>query len=169
MAKKAARKRRGGFTAIARDRQSPAAKRRAEMAEAEKTHPNLLAKLAEIKAELRDNRASGRFEYLKSLLAIYALVWKWDIEKVLDKRLKTIIKLRGIPSRDNANRFSALVAYCYDSGERNKEERDRDRKTVSRWSQQLDVAFEQETPPNQLIDFLKAELSSKRTSSGKTK
>jgi hypothetical protein len=169
MAKKAARKRRRGFSSIARDRQSPAAIRRAEMAEAEEKYPVLLRKLAKIKVELRKNRASGRFEYLKSLRDIYALVWKWDVNGKLESLLEIIVKLRGVPSRDNANRFSALVAYCYDSGERTREERDRDRKTVSRWSQQLDVAFEQETHPNKLIDFLNAESSSKRTSSEKTK
>jgi hypothetical protein len=97
-------------------------------------------------------------------------VWKWDQEgKLNDGRLATIAKLRGVALRDNANRFSGIVAYCCDLGERTEKERDRDRKTVSRWSQQLDVAFEQETRPNRLIDFLKAESSSKRTSSGKTK
>ena len=50
---------------------------------------------------------------------------------------------------------------CSDLGERTKDERDRDRKTVSRWSRQLDDAFEQETPPNELIDFLEEEAASK--------
>ena len=66
----------------------------------------------------------------------------------------------GNPEVD-PDRFSVVVAYCSDLGERTKQERDRDRKSVSRWSRQLDDAFEQETPPSELIDFLKEEAASK--------
>jgi hypothetical protein len=166
MAKKPAPKRRGGLSAIAHGPKSAAAKHRMEKKEAEKNFPILKQKLDDIKERFKENRAAGRYDYLRSLLEIYSLVWKWDQERKLnDGRLATIAKLRGVALRDNANRFSGIVAYCCDLGERTKKERDRDRKTVSRWSQQLDVAFEQETRPNRLIDFLKEKVASKTTQS----
>lgn len=159
MAKKSAPKRRRGLSAIAHGLQSAAAKHRMKKAKAEEKFPRLKQKLDGIKDRLKENRAAGRFEYRKSLLEIYALVWRWDLEKKLEGRLATVARLRGVARRDNANRFSGVVAYCYDLGERTKKQRERDRKTVSRWSRQLDDAFEQETPPNELIDYLKTESS----------
>ena len=161
MAKKSARKRRRGFGAIAHGLKSAAARHRTEKAEAEEKFPALKQKLDAIKERFKENRAAGRFDYQKSLLEIYSLVWKWDLKEILESRLKIVAKLHGVARRDKANRFSGVVAYCSDLGERTKKERDRDRKTVSRWSRQLDDAFEQETPPNKLIDFLKEEAASK--------
>lgn len=159
MAKKSAPKRRRGLSAIAHGLQSAAAKHRMKKVKTEEKFPHLKQKLDDIKDGLKENRAAGRFEYRKSLLEIYALVWQWDLEKILEGRLATVARLRGVARRDNANRFSGVVAYCYDLGERTKKQRDRDRKTVSRWSRQLDDAFEQEIPPNELIDYLKTESS----------
>jgi hypothetical protein len=167
LAKKSARKRRRGFGAIAHDLKSAAAKHRAEKAEAEEKFAVLKQKLDDIKDRFKENRAAGRFDYQKSLLEIYALVWQWDLEGILENRLKTVAKLRGVAQRDNANRFSDVVAYCSDLGERSKKERDRDRKNVSRWSQDLDKAFEAEVEPKRLIPFLKAEAS--KTKKSKTK
>ena len=158
MAKKSVPKRRKGLSALAHGLKSAAAKHRTEKTKAEEKFPVIKQQLDDIKERFKENRAAGRFDYLRSLLEIYSLVWKWDFD---DGRLATIAKLRGVALRNNANRFSGIVAYCSDLGERTKKERDRDRKTVSRWSRQLDDAFEQETPPKELIDLLKEEAASK--------
>ena len=162
MAKKSARKRRGGLSAIAHGLKSAAAKHRTEKTKAEEKFSVIKQQLDDIKERFKENRAAGRFDYRKSLLEIYSLMSKWEQNgKLNNRRLATIAKLRGVALRDNANRFSGIVAYCSDLGERTKKERDRDRKNVSRWSRQLDDAFEQETPPNELIDLLKEEAASK--------
>jgi hypothetical protein len=161
MAKKAARTRRRGFGAIAHGRKSAMAKHRAEKAEAEENFPVLKRKLDAIRERFKENRAAGRFDYLKSLQEIYALVWQWDLEEIIESRLEIVAKLRGVALRDNANRFSDIVAYCSDFGERTKIENNRYRKNVSRWSRQLDDAFEQEIPPSELISSLKDEVASK--------
>ena len=162
MAKKSARKRRTGFGAIAHGPKSAAAKYRTEKAEAEETFPAIKQQLDAIKERFKENRASGRYGYQKSLLEIYSLVWSWEKKRKYGKaRQATIARLRGVPRRDNANLFSVIVAYCSDLGERTKKEHDRDRKTTSRWSRQLDDAFEQETSPDGLIEFLSEEVASK--------
>ena len=155
MAKKSAPKRRRGFGAIAHGPKSAAVKRRTEKTAAEEAFPKLKQKLDDIKERFKENRAAGRFEYKESLAEIYALLWQWASEKKLERRLATVAKLHGVVRRDNANRFSGIVAYCCDFDERRtKEQRDRYRRNVSRWSRKLDDAFEQHIPPNKLIDFL---------------
>src|ERR1035437_7863319 len=113
MAKKSARKRRRGFGAISHGLKSAAAKHRTEKAKAEEKFPALKQKLDAIKEGFKENCAAGRFEFKDSLLEIYSLVWKWEQEgKFDDGRLATIAKLRGVALRNNANRFSGIVAYC---------------------------------------------------------
>ena len=160
MAKKSAPKRRRGFGLIAPAIKSAAAKHRAEKAEAEEKFPMLKEKLDGIKSRSKENRAAGRFDFEKSLLEMYSLVRSWDRKNTLDSRLKIVAKLRGVARRESANRFSVVVAYCSDFGERTKEEHGRFRRNVSRWSRKLEDAFEQEIAPKKLIAFLKSETSS---------
>jgi hypothetical protein len=83
-------------------------------------------------------------------------VWKWEQEgKFDDGRLATIAKLRGVALRNNANRFSGIVAYCYDLGERSDDQRERDRRTRSRWSRKLDKALKKKILPDELLPLLK--------------
>jgi hypothetical protein len=126
-------------------------KRQNDKEKAEKEFPELLSVFRGIKDELKKNLAKGRFEYQKSLKKMYRLVWDWDAEGSLNEKQTAIARLRGVPLHPNANRFSGIVAICCD----------RDRKTVSRWSQDLDNAFEAEVAPQRLISFLKKEASSK--------
>jgi hypothetical protein len=120
--------------------------RRRERERAEQQFPELLKTFAAIKAELRDNLAAGRFEYRTSLAKIYQLVCDWQAKGDWETMQSTIAKLRGVALRANANQFAGIVALCTD----------RDRQTVSRWSQELDGALNENISPNRLIEFLNA-------------
>jgi hypothetical protein len=148
--KKKVRKHRGGAGAFSppfsRSKLDVGAMRRKDKAKAEQEFSDLVVIFEDIKAELKENLATGRrFEYRKSLHKIYQIVWDWDAEGFLNNNQTVIARLRGVPLRPKANRFSGIVAICSD----------RDRKTVNRWSQELDHAFEMEIPPKRLIRFLK--------------
>jgi hypothetical protein len=96
MAKKPAPTRRGGLSAIAHGLKSAAAMHRMEKTEAEKNFPILKQKLDDIKERFKENRAAGRYDYRRSLLEIYSLVWKWHQEgKLNDGRLATIPNSAG--------------------------------------------------------------------------
>ena len=127
-------------------------KRLEDKAKAEKEHPELVLLFNHIKAGLKEHLATGRrFEYRKSTEKMYRLIWEWDEEEFLDANQTAIARLRGVPQRAKANRFNGIVAICSDA----------DRKTVSRWSQELDTAFEAEVQPKLLISFLEKEAASK--------
>jgi hypothetical protein len=154
--KKKVRKRRGGAGAFSRPpsgiKLSVGAMRRGDKAKAEKEHPELLSLFSGIKEDLKENLATGkRSEYRKSLKKIYRLVYSWEKEGFLEDNQTIIARLRGVPLRPKANRFSGIVAICSD----------RDKNTVNRWSQELDTAFEAEVAPQRLISFLEKEASSK--------
>jgi hypothetical protein len=118
--------------------------RRQDKAKAEQEFPELLSTFKGINAELKENLAKGRFDYRKSLEKIYRLVWGWKSEGFWENIQKDIARLRGVALRPNANQFTGIVAMCSD----------RDRKTVSRWSQELDDALKKKIPPNRLMRFL---------------
>ena len=153
--KKKARKRRGGAGAFSppfsRSKLSVGARRRQDKAKAEERFSDLVLLFETIKAELKENLSKGRFDYRKSLKKMYETVWDWDAEGFLDDNQAAIALLRAVPLRPNANRFSGIVAICSD----------RDKGTVSRWSQDLDTAFEAEVKPQRLIAFLEKEASLK--------
>jgi hypothetical protein len=118
-----------------------------EQADVEQRLPRLASKLEKIKVGLKENLAAGRFKYKDSLVEIYALMWKWKSKDILEERIENIAKMRGVALRDNANRFSGIVAICV--------HRDGDnRRTVSRWSKQLNDAFDKEIKPSRLREVL---------------
>jgi hypothetical protein len=124
---------------------SAGAMRREDQAKARREFPELMCIFDAIKEDLREKLATGRrFAYRESLSSIYQLICDWDKDGCLRDNQQAIARLRGVPLRANANRFSGIVAICSD----------RDRKTVSRWSQELDGAFEMEIPPRRLMRFL---------------
>lgn len=151
MAKKA-RTHRGGRGLFgrppSRSTLSVGAARRADKVAAEQEYSDLVAIFEDIKAELKEHLAQGRFDYRKSLERIYRLVWDWDHDGDLQSRLKAIARLRGVPSGGSANRFNGIVALCHHRAAKEK------RRTVSRWSLQLEDAFEREIPPKRLMTFL---------------
>ena len=131
---------------------SAGAKRQEDKAKAEKEFPELVLIFDGIKAELKEHLATGRrFEYRKSTKVMYRLIWEWDAEGFLDNNQTAIARLRGVPPRPKANRFNGIVAICSDGH----------RRTVSRWSQELDTAFEADVNPKRLISFLEKEAASK--------
>jgi hypothetical protein len=154
--KKKVRKHRGGAGAFSppfsRSKLSVGARRRQDKAEAEEKFSDLVLLFETIKAELKENLSMGRFDFRKSLKKMYQTVRDWDAEGFLDDNQAAIARLRAVPIRPNANRFSGIVAICSD----------RDRRTVSRWSQDLDTAFEAEVKPQRLIAFLEKEASLKK-------
>jgi hypothetical protein len=118
--------------------------RRQEKEKAEQQFPELQSLFKKINAELNENLAKGRFAYRKSLEEIYRRVWDWNADGSWDDIQKTIARLRGVALRSDANRFSGIVAICCD----------RNRNTVSRWSQELEEAFVGKIPPKRFIRFL---------------
>jgi hypothetical protein len=153
--KKKVRKHRGGADAFSppfsRSKLDVGAMRRKDKAKAEQEFSDLVVIFENIKADLKENLAKGRFDYRKSLKKMYRLVWDWDAEGFLNDNQKAIARLRGVPLRPKANRFSGIVAVCCD----------RDRRTVSRWSQDLDKAFKADVAPQRLISSLEGEASAK--------
>jgi hypothetical protein len=134
--------------------------RQQEKEKAEAEYPELLAFLNGIKERLKENVATGkRFAFRKSQKEMYRQVYDWDKEGFLSDNQAIIAKFRAAPLRRGANPFTGIVAFCSD----------RDTKTVSRWSQELDNAFEAEVKPSGLIAFLEKEASSKSKKSKATK
>jgi hypothetical protein len=159
MAKKV-RRHRGGPSVFGRPpevRLSVGAMRRKDKAIAEKEFSDLVVIFENIKADLKENLAKGRFEYRKSLKKMYRRVWDWDAEGSLNDNQTAIARLLGVPLRPKTNRFSGIVAICSD----------RNRNTVSRWSLGLDEAFEAEVPPQRLISFLEEASSKAKKSKAK--
>jgi hypothetical protein len=154
--KKKVRKRRGAGGAFnapfSKSKLSVGARRRQDKAKAETEFSDLVLLFETIKAELKENLSTGRrFDFRKSLKKMYETVWDWNAEGFLDDNQAAIALLRAVSLRPNANRFSGIVAICSD----------RDKGTVSRWSQDLDEAFEADVEPKRLISFLKKQASSK--------
>jgi hypothetical protein len=90
--------------------------------------------------------SEGRFQYLKSLQEIYAPVMRWKSEGKLAGRIRTLAAIRGKTVRANANPFCVIIGAVSD----------RDRRTVSRWSLQLNKALAAGTKPKSLIRTLRA-------------
>ena len=128
-------------------------KRRQDQTEAETDFPNVKGKLKKIKSNLKENLSRGRFAYQESLKEMLSLIYTWENKEMLDDRLDLVARLHGVFRRSDANKFSVLVAAC--GG--------RDRKTVSRWSKQLDDAFSDDVRPKNLVQFLKDRRSSKES------
>jgi len=148
MAKKARKIRvhRSPFVRIQPTRKlSASEKRQADREKAEKEFPELMTIFNEIKAGLKENLATGeRFAYRKSLKEMYRYILNWEKDGCLPDNQEAIARLRGVARRGDANRFSGIVAICSD----------RDRRTVSRWSQELDSAYEQDIKPRRVLVFL---------------
>jgi hypothetical protein len=153
--KKKVRKHRGWAGAfrppLSKSKMDVGVMRRQDKAKAEEEFSDLVVLFGTIKAELKENLAKGRFDFRKSLKRMYKIIWDWDAEGFLDDNQVAIARLRGVALRSKTNRFSGIVAICSD----------KDRKTRSRWSQDLDEAFEAEVEPKRLISFLKKQASSK--------
>jgi hypothetical protein len=146
MAKRAAAKRIGGLGRV-QNSPSPMAVRRAEQAQAEADYPDVKARLDEIKYQWKENLIVGRYGYKASLLEIYELICKWNSEDKLEHQIKAISRLRGVALRDDANKFSGIVAYCNPLG-------GNQRRNNSRYSLTLDKAFEKHILPAQFMKFL---------------
>ncbi|MBN9594695.1 MAG: hypothetical protein J0G36_05015 [Afipia sp.] len=119
-------------------------RRRIEREQAEEKFPVLAEKLAAIRSGLLGNLAKGRYGYRDSLLEVYELAWKWAREDKFEKRVNAVAKLSGRLHRKGANPFNALIAAVTE----------RDNRTVSRWSQQLNEAFERDVVPKKLLEHI---------------
>src|SRR5438270_814457 len=130
---------RGGRLGVPpRRRVLPAVQRRRDrnraQEEAKAKYPNLEARLDKIAKRIREARMTGRrFAYKEPLRDLYQMAYSWHEAGKLTERVLHVASLRAIPIRPNANPFSVLVRAVLDE--------DAERRTVSRWSGQLNVAM----------------------------
>jgi hypothetical protein len=145
---------RGGRLGAAARQQglSKAAVRRRDQASAKQKaleeFPVLVAKLNRIAEGLRRNLSEGRFQYLKSLREIYVLVMRWESRGILDRRIRTVAAIYALTIRAKANPFSLIIRAVST----------KDRRTVSRWSLQLNRAMSAHVKSKHLIHFLRKRI-----------
>jgi hypothetical protein len=145
---------RGGRLGAAARQQglSKAAVRRRDQASAQQKalekFPLLVAKLNRIAEGLRRNLSEGRFQYLKSLRDIYVLVMGWESSGILDRRIRTVAAIYALTIRAKANPFSLMIRAVSQ----------KDRRTVSRWSLQLNRAMSAHVKSKDLIHFLRKRI-----------
>jgi hypothetical protein len=127
----------------------PTQQRRAAKLAAEEKYPILKDMIEKIRTRLNQNYATGRFGYRATLVDIYELILKWELEGNLEKRKAQVSALTEVVLREDANRFSAIVRAF--TG--------RDHRTVSRWSLLLEKAFIEEVEAEDLGAFLSSQSS----------